>query len=1161
MRFLLPFLVLLALLAIASSLSAQTITSGQEQAKATINFTNLANYYLLHPDPLVVQDMENEAESVPTHPYPDSNFIHRLQNSLPGQGAQGPVLVIPNLPPSPAPIDSFEAVLDNNTTIPPDTHGAVDSNYCVTAINPNVRIQSRTGTVISTVSLNSFWNSVNSTGATFDPRIYYDNYAKRWIIVTVAHGQTASSTLLVGVSQTSNPTGNWYLFSIVADNTGTNWFDFPNVGFNKRWLVVTGNYFSVSSNAFAQSKIFVFNIANLFAGTSATYTSISSSNDFTVCPAIMYDTTSSNMFMAETWDGSSGLLKLLKLSGTTSSPTMTTIGYPATTTLWQSDGPDAFAPQLNDTDKINTNDDRITQLILMNNHLWCAHTIFLPYSASANPTRCSVMWWETDTAANPLQNGKIDDATGSNDYAFPSIAVNTYNDALIGFSNFSASIHPSASYAMRSGSDPADSIRLLHTYRAGQNTYFKTYSGTRNRWGDYSGATIDPLNLSDFWTIQEASSGTVNVWDTWWAQINTCNLYSSVITPSGSTVLCSGGTVTLNADTGTGGYAYQWQIGGSNITGATSSAYTAAGSGTYTLIVTKNNCVITSSGLAVSLSVPVIGPITGLSNVCPTGTINLADTTANGTWSSDNTAFATVNSLGVVTGVAAGNTNIVYTLTSGVCIDSVVTPITVNAAPVISAITGPSGVCVSSTINLNNTTLNGTWSSNDTTIAKVNSAGAVSGIGVGTTSIVYTVTNIGGCSGSVTKSITVNALPVVSAISGATAICVGAISNLNSGPTGGSWGTSNSGIATVSSIGHVVGIANGTANISYAVTNTAGCTDSAVTSINVHALPVIGAISGPSSVCVTDSILLSDTSTSGSWSSDNASIGSISSSGYVTGVNTGSVHILYTETNSFSCIDSAVKIITVIGVPAVGAINGGTSVCTGSTVNLSSSPSGGSWTASNSTATVTGSGVVSGVAAGIDTITYTFTNSCGSDSKTKVITINQSALPGTITGDDTVCVGASVTLTHTGSSGAWNSNNTNASVSGAGVVIGINSGKDTITYSVNNSCGTVKAIFPVTVLSQHYCDSVSAVTMLAENTPLVKVYPNPNAGSFVVDISAAVNEPVHIKITNAIGQLVNEYTTATNKIFEIKLEQASGIYFLSAYTSHSRYTTKVTITK
>ena len=45
--------------------------------------------------------------------------------------------------------------------------------------------------------------------------------------------------------------------------------------------------------------------------------------------------------------------------------------------------------------------------------------------------------------------------------------------------------------------------------RAGDGAYFKTFSGTENRWGDYSATVVDPVNDTDFWTIQEYAANPV----------------------------------------------------------------------------------------------------------------------------------------------------------------------------------------------------------------------------------------------------------------------------------------------------------------------------------------------------------------------------------------------------------------------------------------------------------------------------------------------------------------------------------------------------------------------------------------------------------------------------------------------------------------------------
>ncbi|MFZ1333652.1 MAG: hypothetical protein WAR83_15775, partial [Flavobacteriales bacterium] len=74
------------------------------------------------------------------------------------------------------------------------------------------------------------------------------------------------------------------------------------------------------------------------------------------------------------------------------------------------------------------------------------------------------------------------------------------------------------------------------------------------------------------------------------------NTPAASVTPVGSTTFCTGGSVVLNASTGS---SYQWKKDGNNISGATSSSYTANTSGTYTVTVSNGSCSATSSGVSV----------------------------------------------------------------------------------------------------------------------------------------------------------------------------------------------------------------------------------------------------------------------------------------------------------------------------------------------------------------------------------------------------------------------------------------------------------------------------------------------------------------------------------------------------------------------------------
>ena len=152
---------------------------------------------------------------------------------------------------------------------------------------------------------------------------------------------------------------------------------------------------------------------------------------------------------------------------------------------------------------------------------------------------------------------------------------------------------------------------------------------------------------------------------------------------------------------------------------------------------------------------PIIAAITGTTTVCVGQTTPLANVTAGGTWKSVSTGVATVNASGVVTGVAAGISIIRFTVTNGSgCIDSVATTVTVNALPVIAAITGGTTICVAKTTQLADATASGVWKSVSTGVATVSATGLVTGVSAGTSTVRYTVTNANGCIDSVSTTVT-----------------------------------------------------------------------------------------------------------------------------------------------------------------------------------------------------------------------------------------------------------------------------------------------------------------------------------------------------------------------------------------------------------------------
>lgn len=152
----------------------------------------------VHPPKTITEGDAMVAER-PTSPLAQSNDIHLLVSS-------------------PAPSQSFLAQEDGPEVgtgtfdIPPDTMGAVGPDKVFVNVNSNYRVQDKTtGAALSTVSIETFWSSTGASGI-FDPRVQYDPYNNRWILAATSNSGTGNSSILVGLSATSDPLGSFTLF-------------------------------------------------------------------------------------------------------------------------------------------------------------------------------------------------------------------------------------------------------------------------------------------------------------------------------------------------------------------------------------------------------------------------------------------------------------------------------------------------------------------------------------------------------------------------------------------------------------------------------------------------------------------------------------------------------------------------------------------------------------------------------------------------------------------------------------------------------------------------------------------------------------------------------------------------------------------------------------
>ena len=150
--------------------------------------------------------------------------------------------------------------------------------------------------------------------------------------------------------------------------------------------------------------------------------------------------------------------------------------------------------------------------------------------------------------------------------------------------------------------------------------------------------------------------------------ITYCPPPSAVTATAAPPLSCAGTTLSLTG-TATGATDYSWAgPGGFTSTDQNPSFISSATStGIYTLTATNTCGVFTATATATTAPVTVDGgAITGITNLWVGFTTTLSDPTPGGTWTSSNTAIATVDPVtGVVTGVAPGIAIITYTTASG----------------------------------------------------------------------------------------------------------------------------------------------------------------------------------------------------------------------------------------------------------------------------------------------------------------------------------------------------------------------------------------------------------------------------------------------------------------------------------------------------------------
>lgn len=265
-------------------------------------------------------------------PVPDPGLLDRIMNQVLPVNPNDPTIqsVVGGQQQSLAPIyiwNSFTGP-NQNGWVPADVDiaqgGGTYAGWTIIVTNEQFHIYSNsTHTQLYTNTLqNWFSSSADTVTSVFDPKVIYDDWCDRWVMLALARSPSRSFYYL-SISQTSSPTGAWWNYKLnahVDGSTGTTfWADYPGLGFSNTGAGISGGCVAIcsnqynTSNSFQYAKVRLLKTSQLYIGGGVSwydfwnYSDADAQKAFTWQPARqIWSTTNANIYMLNTrWSGSS----------------------------------------------------------------------------------------------------------------------------------------------------------------------------------------------------------------------------------------------------------------------------------------------------------------------------------------------------------------------------------------------------------------------------------------------------------------------------------------------------------------------------------------------------------------------------------------------------------------------------------------------------------------------------------------------------------------------------------------------------------------------------------------------------------------------------------------------------------------------------------------
>jgi hypothetical protein len=448
---------------------------------------------------------------------------------------------------------------------PPDQGLCVSNKFVLDSINTALAVRTTSGKILSgPTPINQFFGlapEVNRSTITFgnftsDPKCYFDSATQHWFLTVLeidtdpaTGAQTGPSHTLIAVSETSDPTGDWRMFSFNTTNDGTDgtpshascpcFGDQPLIGADANGFYVTTNEFSLVNGSFNGSQVYAISKKALVEAASHPNVSFSpavvlidASQALAPYGGLSYSlqpaTQPAGSYLGRENDGTEYFLSALQFVNTVdnriavwaltntesldrsfpnvslSFKVITSQLYGQPVPVTQKAGPTPYATSQGAPEGyLNSNDDRMNQVVYAAGVLWSGVNTIIQVPGQVQRTGIAYFgvvpfWHKGQLDASLAKSGYV--SVAGNNVLFPSIGMNSRGEGVMSFTLSGPDYYPSAAYMPISLWSTGD----IHIAAAGAapEDGFTCIPGQVCRWGDYSAAVASP-DGSSIWLATE----------------------------------------------------------------------------------------------------------------------------------------------------------------------------------------------------------------------------------------------------------------------------------------------------------------------------------------------------------------------------------------------------------------------------------------------------------------------------------------------------------------------------------------------------------------------------------------------------------------------------------------------------------------------------------